>query len=643
MKNRSLIFWVSLTIILVGSLPFLLSWYQIKNSNEAIIDQAQKSHMIISRATADRFGATVEKYMNLADSLGANQSIYLNPNSTEAVETLKASLISKNEILSIVLFLCNKEEVFMFIQLLNKKTNSLKSIDTIIEKNFSNTVNLIIYEKQNLVHIRKATARPNVYLSIITKIDFIKFLDPSILGNSANLYLLDADAKIIASSGGNINDLSANILQQLKSNNIISSANRSYDIKQAKTIESLAKVPYSDWFIISQQPTKFAEKTATDMTSTAQKAFALACMLMFLLISMAYYSWIKPIRNIIQNQKQLMGIPDSDDQWNGDEVTALELSFDSLTKHINDRNALSNVFVDRYQVISSIGKGGMGSVFLGWDPRLNRHVALKTLPLDMTEAFGSRQDMSQILVQEAITAAKLSHRNIVSIYDVISTDSTAFIAMEFIDGESLGSLLSRTGPMPLSNILPIIIAVSRGLESAHNIGFVHRDIKPDNILLDQNGDIKLADFGTTILLADSIEKDYVTGTTGYIAPEIYLKGNFGIKSDLFSLGVIIATCLLGENPFEGKKQNNTKFNIINKIIDFPADIRSQGSDEIFNLIDSLLNKDPQKRPESAKSVANLIIEKSQQKIHWDAEEMGIKPAKENSYENSENTTLHYNI
>jgi hypothetical protein len=643
MKNKSLIFWVSLTIILVGSLPFLLSWYQIKNSNEAIIDQAQKSHMIISRATADRFGATVEKYMNLAESLGANQSIYLNPNSTEAVETLKASLISQNEILSIGLFLSSKEEGFKVIQLLNKKTNSLKNIDTIIEKNFSNTVSLIIYENQNLVHIRKATARPNVYLSIITKIDFIKFLDPSILGNSANLYLLDADAKIIASSGGNISDLSVNILQQLKSNNIISSANRSHDIKQTKTIESLAKVPYSDWFIISQQPTKFAEKTATDMTSTAQKAFALACLIMFLLISIAYYSWIKPIRNIIQNQKQLMGITDSDDQWNGDEVTALELSFDSLTKHINDRNALSNVFVDRYQVISSIGKGGMGSVFLGWDPRLNRHVALKTLPLDMTEAFGSRQDMSQILVQEAITAAKLSHRNIVSIYDVISTDATAFIAMEFIDGESLGSLLSRTGPMPLSNILPIIIAVSRGLESAHNIGFVHRDIKPDNILLDQNGDIKLADFGTTILLADSIEKDYVTGTTGYIAPEIYLKGDFGVKSDLFSLGVIIATCLLGENPFKGKKQHNTKFNIINKNIDFPSDIRSQGSDEIFNLIDSLLNKDPQKRPESAKNVANLIIEKSQQKIHWDAEEMGIKPAKENSYENSENTTLHFNI
>jgi hypothetical protein len=643
MKNRSLIFWISLTILLVGSLPFLLSWYQIKNSNEAIIDQAQKSHMIISRATADRFGATIEKHIDLAESLGANQRIYLDPDSSEAAETLKATLISQNKILTIGLYLKSKETGFKVIKLLNKKSNSLKNIETLIKNNSFKTINLIDYEGQNLVHIRKATARPNVYLSIITQIDFIKLLDPSILGDSANLYLLDEQTNIIASSGGNRNDLSINILQQLKTGNIISSANRSPDSKFTKTIESLAKVPFSDWFIISQQPTKFAEKTSTEMASTAIKSFSIACMVMLTLISIAYYSWIKPIRKIIQSQKELMGITGSKNQWSGDEVTALEQSFDSLTKHINDRNELSNVFVDRYQVISSIGKGGMGSVFLGWDPRLNRHVALKTLPLETSDAFGSRKDMSQVLVQEAITAAKLCHRNIVCIYDVISTDSTAFIAMEFIDGENLGALLSRTGPMPLSNILPIIVAVSRGLESAHNIGFVHRDIKPDNILLDQNGDIKLADFGTTILLAKSIEKDYVTGTTGYIAPEIYLKGDFGIKSDLFSLGVIIATCLLGKNPFKGKKQHNTKYNIINMNIDFPADILKQDSDEIFKLINSLLNKDPLKRPESAKEVANLIIEKSQQKIHWDAKEMGIKPAQEITYENSENTTLHFNI
>ncbi len=109
-----------------------------------------------------------------------------------------------------------------------------------------------------------------------------------------------------------------------------------------------------------------------------------------------------------------MGDENNQEEWHGGEVLALEQSFDALTRHINDRNALGKVFVDRYQVISTIGKGGMGSVFLGWDPRLDRHVALKTLPIG--GSFGSRENMSQTLVQEAITAARISS---------ISMDSTA--------------------------------------------------------------------------------------------------------------------------------------------------------------------------------------------------------------------------
>jgi hypothetical protein len=642
MKKRSLIFWISLTIFLVGSLPFLLSWYQIKNSNEAIIDQAQKSHMIISRATADRLGAVIEKYLNLAQSLGSNQSVYLQPDSSESSEILKSTLISQNEILTIGLYLISKDDGFKVIQLLNKKQDKLNDIESLIQKNANDSISLISDNQQNLLLINKSTARPNVSIVIIAQIDFKTFLDPSVLGQSANLYLLDPNSKIIARSGTEENILSENILQQLESKNITSSANRTHQSGSKRVIESLAKVPHTDWFIVSQQPTKFAEQIATQMSSTAKKTFLLSMVIMALLVIFAYYSWVKPIRNIIHNQRKLMGLNDSDDQWNGDEVTALELSFDALTQHINDRNALGNIFVERYQVISPIGKGGMGSVFLGWDPRLSRHVALKTLPLDTEDSFGSRQDMSQTLVQEAITAAKISHRNIVSIYDVISTKSTAFIAMEFIDGESLGSLLSRKGCLPLSMILPIIVAISRGLESAHNLGFVHRDIKPDNILLDQNGDIKLTDFGTTILLKHSIEKDFITGTSGYIAPEIYLKGEFSAKSDLFSLGVVIATCLLGENPFKGKKQHNIKYNTINKEVVFPKEIREQGSIEIFELIDSLLEKNPHKRPKSANEVADSIIVRAQQKIHWDATKIGILSAQENNYENSEETTLHIN-
>ena len=641
MKNRSLIFWVTLSILLVGSLPFLLSWYQIKNSNIAIIDQTQKSHMIIARATADRIGSVIKRSIEQAESLGNNQGIYLEPDSSESSKILKSTLLSQSDLLSLGLYLVSDDQDFEMIQLVKRKESQLNELTELMRNNTKSSIKLVDHNYQKLLLINKPTARPNVYLMMMVVIDFKKFLDPSILGQSANLYMLDSSGQTIQGSSSTMVDLSENMKQQLKNQNIISSANRSHDSNNKKTIEALANVPFSEWFIVSQQPRKFAEESTTQMALTAKKSFAFAVVIMAILVLLAYYSWIKPLRKIITRQNELMGIAGGDSGFSGAEISALEQSFESIAKHINDRNSLSNVFVDRYQVISPIGKGGMSSVFLGLDPRLNRHVALKTLPIDPDHSFGTREDMSQFLVQEAITAAKLSHRNIVSIYDVISTENTAFIAMEFIDGENLGAVLQRHGKLTLSMILPIIIAISRGLQSAHKAGFVHRDIKPDNILLGQNDDIKLTDFGTTILTR-SLEKDDITGTIGYIAPETLLKGEYSIRSDLFSLGVTIATCLLGKNPLIEKKRHITNMNTIHKEIKFSNEIRSQGSNQVFEVIESLLNKDPDKRPESASIVADLIIEATQQKIHWNAKTMGIQSAQESIYEKSENTTLHYN-
>jgi len=640
MKNRSIIFWVILSIALVGSLPFLLSWYQINSSNKAIIDQAQKSHMIIARATADRIGSVIKRTAQQLDSLGKNQDIYLEPDSSKSSETLKSTLLSQKDIQSLGLFLKTNKESFKIIHLLKRKNLDSEELNQLLKKHSSTSIELIELNNKKYLLMNKPTARPNVFISIMIETDFASYLDPRILGQSANLFMLNSDGTVIEGTTPEMLELTESFLNQLKTNQIISSANRTKE-QNSKTIEALANIPFSEWYIVSQQPTKFAEKTTSEMSNTAKKSFALAILIMTLLVFLAYYSWIKPIRKIIKSQKKLLGIDSDDYSWNGDEVTALEQSFESIARHINDRNSLSNIFVDRYQVISPIGKGGMSSVFLGMDPRLNRHVALKTLPIDPDHSFGTREDMSQFLVQEAITAAKLSHRNIVSIYDVVSTKNTAFIAMEFIDGENLGAVLERHKTLPISLILPIIIAISRGLHSAHESGFIHRDIKPENILLGKNGDIKLTDFGTTILYR-SLETDHITGTSGYIAPEIYLKGEHSVRSDLFSLGLTIATCLLGKNPFIAKKQHITKANTINKEVVFSDEIKSQGSKEIFQLIGSLINKDPNKRPASASIVADLIIESAQNKVQWNAETMGIQSAQETIYENSENTTLHFN-
>ncbi|MFK8011896.1 MAG: hypothetical protein AB8B80_07640 [Marinicellaceae bacterium] len=118
MKNRSLIFWVILSLLLVESLPFLLSWYQINSSKEAIIDQAQKSHMIIARATADRIGSIIKRSNEQAEALGNNQDIYLSPDSIESSKTLQSTLLSQNEIISLGLYQKSTDQNFKLIQLI---------------------------------------------------------------------------------------------------------------------------------------------------------------------------------------------------------------------------------------------------------------------------------------------------------------------------------------------------------------------------------------------------------------------------------------------------------------------------------------------------------------------------------------------
>ena len=621
--------WITVTLSILSSLPFILSWYQIKNSSAAIVDQAQKSHMIIARATADRVGSFVNKYFELSKSLGNNASIYLEPDSTVASDLLKATLLSQSNILAIGLTLKQDGGQSEIIQMLKRNNATFEGLEKNITNDFKENITLISTDNQDYVLVKNSTARPKVNISLIINVDFKKFLKPQILGESARLSLIHKNGDLIAHSNEVFTPILPVLIQQISSGLVDSAVSRIID-SETKNLTAFAAIENTSWSIVSRQPLKFAELATSKMITMAWRVFAIVLAIMSALIFFAYYSWIKPIRKIVKLYQNLIG--NNNSHWRGSEVTALEKSFDTLSKHMNDRNKLSQVFVDRYQVICPIGVGGMGAVFLGWDPRLKRHVALKTLPIH--SSFGSREDMSQTLVQEAITAAKISHSNVVSIYDVVSTTNAAFIAMEYVDGESLYSLIQREKKISLSNTMSVAIAIAKGLKSAHELGFVHRDIKPENILLGINGDIKLTDFGTTALLR-SLEQDDVTGTPGYIAPETYQSGEVSVQSDLFSLGVVLATCLLGRNPFQGKNQQITKKNTLNKKVEFSAEVRQQHSEEIFVLIHKILDKNPKNRPTSATDLIDSIRKVALNIIKWDAELIGIQSSKENVYAESE--------
>ncbi len=646
MKNKSIMFWVVLTLLIVGSLPFLLSWYQISQSRSAVIDQAQKNHLIISLATADRLEAYLNKYRDLASNLALNPDVYLTPDSVEAADSMKAGLVSNQDIQLIALLLrdssiniqidVNQSVNTQVIQLARKN----ESIDIDVEQLIalkSAGFKLLELSNDKYLTVVVPSARPNVDVIMLVDVDMSQWLNPHVLGQSASISLVDAQGQLMEHAGDEFEAVPTEWLNLFKSGVANGGANLS-EQKDNQFIAAFAKVNNLPWYVMSRQSVAFAEQTTANMSRTAWTAFSLVLIVMAALLAMAYYSWVKPIRRIVKAQSALMGEKNQPD-WRGGEVMALEQSFDALTKHIDDRNALGQIFVDRYQVISPIGKGGMGSVFLGRDPRLDRHVALKTLPIG--KKFGSRESMSQTLVQEAITAAKISHRNVVSIYDVVSTKNTAFIAMEYIKGESLSSLLQRKRSLNLSLTLSIAIAILKGLDSAHKMGFIHRDIKPANILLDVNGDIKITDFGTATLV-NGIGADNVTGTHGYMAPEIYQKGDASLKSDLFAVGVVMAECLLGQNPFKGKKISQTKFNTLNKTVTFPPWIRTRGTEELFKTIEMLLEKDPAKRPDSASIMAEQIVQATPFTIKWVPEDADIKiQINDGDYENEE-TIVAYN-
>jgi serine/threonine-protein kinase len=250
----------------------------------------------------------------------------------------------------------------------------------------------------------------------------------------------------------------------------------------------------------------------------------------------------------------------------------------------------------------------MGTVFKAWDPKLKRNVALKTIHLGATLARKTRGEQVRSLLNEALTVARFSHRNIVAIYDLEDFGDAAFVAMELVDGQSLERYRSDHGALSPDQVVPLGVAIARGLAAAHAQGIVHRDIKPGNILLGRDGSIKIADFGIAGLLSMLAEEaEMVFGTPGYLAPEGIRGRGQTEKGDMFALGVILYECLSGETPFEGKSASA----ILKRTLDAPvkgfAELGGKVSAELGALVMGLVEKDPERRrPESADALADAL-------------------------------------
>ena len=258
--------------------------------------------------------------------------------------------------------------------------------------------------------------------------------------------------------------------------------------------------------------------------------------------------------------------------------------------------------LSHYRILDKLGEGGMGVVYRAQDTRLDRMVALKLLPAHLATLPTAKDRF----INEARAASALNHPNVAIVYDVGEAETLSFIAMELIEGETLKARLQRER-LTVEQVRAIGIQIAEGLEAAHRRGIVHRDIKPDNLLLTPSGTVKIMDFGIA-RVADSTltQTGALLGTVAYMSPEQVLGEKIDHRSDLWSLGVVLYQMLTGELPFWRGTDPATLYEILNQE---PAPVETLRPDtpaSLRALVHQLLQKDPGRRPGSAGDVVTLL-------------------------------------
>ncbi|MGD8415019.1 MAG: serine/threonine-protein kinase, partial [Candidatus Latescibacterota bacterium] len=258
--------------------------------------------------------------------------------------------------------------------------------------------------------------------------------------------------------------------------------------------------------------------------------------------------------------------------------------------------------ISHYKILEKLGEGGMGVVYKAGDTKLKRTVALKFLS---HQAVGTEEDKSRF-VHEAQAAAALNHPNICTVYEIGQHEGRPFIAMEYVEGESLRARIA-SGPLPLNEGVRIALEIAEGLQEAHHKGIVHRDVKSSNIMIATNGRVKIMDFG----LAKSPEKSDLTkngttlGTVAYMSPEQARGEAADQRSDIWSLGVVMYEMIAGSLPFKGAHDQAIVYSILNEDPPPLTNIRSGVPMDLERTVDKCLAKDSAARYQN---IADLIVD-----------------------------------
>jgi eukaryotic-like serine/threonine-protein kinase len=257
----------------------------------------------------------------------------------------------------------------------------------------------------------------------------------------------------------------------------------------------------------------------------------------------------------------------------------------------------------RYQVRSRIARGGMATVYLATDLRLERRVAVKV----MHGHLADDSQFKQRFIQEARSAARLAHPNVVNVFDQGQDEESAYLVMEYLPGITLRELLREYGSLTPQQTIDIAEAVLSGLTAAHKAGILHRDLKPENVLLADDGRIKLGDFGLArAASANTATGAALLGTIAYLSPELVTRGVADTRSDIYAVGIMMYEMLTGEQPFTGEQPMQIAYQHANESVPAPSSRNPKVPRPLDELVLWATERDPERRPRDAREMLEQL-------------------------------------
>ena len=275
-------------------------------------------------------------------------------------------------------------------------------------------------------------------------------------------------------------------------------------------------------------------------------------------------------------------------------------SFDSID---DARFVPGTILAERYRIVGLLGRGGMGEVYRAEDLKLSHPVALKFLPNHLlTDGAALARFHREVRV-----ARQVSHKNVCRVYDIGEIDGQHFLSMEFVKGEELSSLLRRIGRLPSDKAIQLARQICAGLAAAHDVGFLHRDLKPANVMIDEHGNARILDFGLAGLVDEFSDDEVRAGTPAYMSPEQIEGSEQTIKSDIYSLGLVLYELFTGKRAFEAPTLNEMlKLRRSDTLPTTPTTLVKDIDPVVEKIIDRCIQKDPELRPSSALQVAAAL-------------------------------------